>query len=174
MSDLPSVALVVKAKSARLLLTGANTLELRGRRTFRTGRIALAVAGASQLHGTIGLVSSELVGRRLANGELAPPPRGPFVADLVTQHCVHDLSTIPYRKIWAWKMRRPIGYRKPKTYTHPRGAVTWVRLSGKVTRRAGCKRVGKTASSSPSSPSAQSSSSSTSTSESSASESSAI
>ena len=159
------MALVVKAKWAKLLLNGTKTLELRGRRTLRTGRIA----GTSQLYGTIELVSSELVGRRLASGELARPLHGPFIADLVAQHCVHDLSTIQYREICAWKMRRPILYRKPRKYTHPRGAVTWVRLSGKVTRRA-CKRAGKmvSSSSSSSSASAQSVSSSTSTSESSA------
>ena len=167
------MALVVKAKWARLLLNGTKTLELRGRRTLRTGRVALAVAGTSQLYGTVELVSSELVGRRLANGELAPPPYGPFVVDLAAQHCVHDLSSIRYRQIWAWKVRRPILYRKPKNYTHPKGAVTWVKLSGKVARRAG-KRAGQTVSSSLSSSSSLSAQSSSSSSSASTSESSAI
>ena len=160
-SELPCVALVVKARWARLLLNGTKTIELRGRKTSRTGRVALAVAGTSQLHGTIEVVSSELVGHRLANGELAPPVCGPFVADLVAQHCVHDLSIIRYRRIWAWKMRRPILFWKPKNYRHPRGAVTWVRLNRKARKHA--------ASSSSSSSQESSSSTSTSSSESSSS-----
>ena len=124
------MALVVKANWAKLLLNGSKTLELRGRQTKRTGRIAIAVSGTGQLHGTI-----ELVGCRLLDRSC--------LRDLYEQHRVADLTVIKYSKVWGWQVKNPVVFKTPRAFAHPRGAVTWVRLAAKQTKSGSLRGAGE-------------------------------
>ena len=43
-------------------------------------------------------------------------------------HAVVSLTDVPYRRIYAWVLEQMERFKKPLAYTHPQGAVIWIRL----------------------------------------------
>ena len=115
----PHVALVLRSPWAHLVLSGLKTWELRGGKTLKRGRIGIALAGTGTLLGEVTLAGAKLL--------------VDWQQDLrqnVDKHRVIDLKTLSgYKKIWAWELANPKLYDQPVEYKHPKGAVTWVKLS---------------------------------------------
>ena len=131
---LPSHALVIKDTWCNKIFGLSKVWEIRGSQTRRRGRVCIARSGVAELIGEVTLVDCIPVGR-LENGELVPwsalevdqlnfigSPRNSL------KHCIEDLSTVKYRKVYAWVLEERTAYVKPLPYTFKRGSVVWRRI----------------------------------------------
>lgn len=111
--------LVVKEHWLNKIFSGKKTWELRGSRTKIRGRIALIMSGSGKVFGTVDLV--ECIG---------PISK----AELIRNRNKHqvDFSEASggemYRTTFAWILRNPKRFARPKAYAHPPGAIIWVNL----------------------------------------------
>ena len=116
-------ALLIRQPWIDKVLRGKKTWELRGSRTITRGQIALIQSRTGTVVGTCELVSVE----------------GPIpvtkLRRATSQHGVPAASFKngpPYKKTYAWVLRRARRLRRPVRYDHPSGAITWVVLSPRV------------------------------------------
>lgn len=110
--------LLVRRPHIDRILAGRKTWEIRGMRTEVRGPIALIQSGSGCIVGTCDICN--VVGP-LSLSELRRNARKAGVA-------LGDISKLPYRKTYAWVLRRAKRFSRPRPYTHPSGAVIWVRL----------------------------------------------
>ena len=47
---------------------------------------------------------------------------------LPSKHRIKDLARITYRRPHAWVLSKARRYKKPFVYSHPQGAIKWVKL----------------------------------------------
>ena len=128
---LPARALVVKPVWIEEILAGRKTWELRGQNSHVRGIVALAAGG--ELLGEVTFENAFQVGERDAGGTLLAP-RGrerDFLAlpENVARHRVEAFAALPYTRVWAWVMSRPVRYPSPVPYCHPIGAVRFVEFT---------------------------------------------
>jgi hypothetical protein len=112
--------LLVRDPYASQLLDGVKVWEIRGRSTHIRGPILIIKSGTGQVFGAADLV------RVLGPLELD---------DLVTaaelpceEREEFRRSGLPYPKTYAYVLSNPRRFERPIPYSHPSGAVTWVRL----------------------------------------------
>lgn len=117
----PDRALVVKENWARHILSGEKTWEIRGSATSIRGRIAIAVSGTGEIWGEVDLVDC-----------VALPEKEQWFYQERHRHRVLYSSDICYERPHAWILKNAAIYVHPKNYSHPSGAVIWVRLSRKL------------------------------------------
>ncbi len=98
-----------------LILSGEKTWEIRGTRTRRRGTIHLARARTNLLVGRVRIVDCMCLSR----AELALN---------IERHRVRETARVRYPRIFAWVLADAAWYTEPRTYTHPAGAIIWVRL----------------------------------------------
>ena len=114
----PSIAdaLIVRPEWGDLILDGVKTWEIRGGDTKKRGTFFLAYSETSQIFGQFDLIDSI----PLTLDELKKNENKHRIgnSDMILQ--VYDT---PY----AWVIANARRYAKPFPYTHPRGAVIWVR-----------------------------------------------
>lgn len=116
---LPLKGLLVREPWITLLVEGRKTWELRGSRTTHRGRTGLIAAGAGVVVGEARLI--DVVG-----------PLGP--EELEAAESFHRVGKsmyadrLPYAQTFAWVFEDAFRYKEPFSYTHPQGAVIWVRL----------------------------------------------
>ena len=110
------VALVVKKQWLDKILSGEKDWEIRSSNTSRRGWIHFAESRAGgKLLGRAQLVDSfELT-------------KTEFTAQKI-HHCVHHLSEVPYKRMFAWVLENAERFDKPFEYVHTPGAVIWVRV----------------------------------------------
>ncbi len=101
-----------------LLVSGAKTWELRGSATHIRGRVALAAAGTGTVVGGATLVACH---GPLSAAQLAASEH---------KHCVppHAEAGRRYKAVYAWEFSEAAPLPAPVRYTHPPGAVIWVKL----------------------------------------------
>src|ERR1700687_4548450 len=104
------------------ILAGTKTWEIRGKATARRGPIALIESKSGRVVGTCEVV--DVVGP-LTLAELRRNAKRTGFRP----------SQLPYPMTYAWVVRDARRLRKPVPYRHPPGAVIWVRLEPRVTRR---------------------------------------
>ena len=108
-------ALIIKREPLDLILTGLKTWELRSSRTHVRGPIGLIASGSGMIIGTAVLVDciGPLDEATYENERSKHQSRKPFEEQ--------------YEKLYAWVLEdaRRI---EPVAYTHPRGAIIWVRI----------------------------------------------
>jgi hypothetical protein len=103
------------------ILSGRKSWELRGSSTSIRGRIALIRSGSGQVVGFCDLVG--VVG----------PLTLQDLRGWIQKHRVPNSllkGRPPYKKTFAWVLENARRLRLPVPYTHPSGAVIWVRLLG--------------------------------------------
>lgn len=108
-------ALIVKPPYAQMIVDGRKTLEMRSRKTNIRGRIGIIEQGTGTIIGEVDLVESYD----------SWDQQSLFLAkDL---HRVEDLTLL---KKWCfpWVLSNPEKYKEPKPYTHPKGAMSWIKL----------------------------------------------
>lgn len=112
--------LIVRDPYASQLLNGQKIWEIRGRPTQVRGPVVIVKAGTGRAFGTANLV------RVLGPLELEDLLIAPELPD----HEREDLRRygLPYPKTYAYVFTSPLRLRRPISYRHPSGAVTWVRL----------------------------------------------
>ena len=107
--------LIIKDPYADYILDGKKTWELRGSNTHIRGRVAIIKSGTKQVFGTVNLCDCLPVTLKI-------------LKNFSDRHCVKDLKGIKYKQVFAWVVKDPHRYSKPKSYIHPNGAVVWVNL----------------------------------------------
>jgi hypothetical protein len=112
-------ALVIKKQWLDLILARRKSWELRGSRTKIRGRIGLIESGSGKIMGRCEL----------------DDVRGPLsISELRRTSKKHGVrrgdfgARPPYKKTYAWVLKNPKRFRRPRPYTHPQGAVIWVNV----------------------------------------------
>lgn len=114
-------ALLVRDPWAGLIVDGLKVWELRGSRTSVRGRIAIARSGSGTLIGSATLV--DVIG---------PIPEVELPRDFARHWVKPDRAAqVGYERVFAWVMSDAVRYSEPIRYTHPPGAVIWVKLDGR-------------------------------------------
>ena len=108
--------LVVKNPWLDLILAKKKTWEIRDAQTKQRGRIHLALSGAGgRIVGQCHITDSFAVDKSV-------------LKKTYSNHRVKDLAVIRYRRPHAWVLTKARRYEKPFVYSHPRGAIKWVKL----------------------------------------------
>ena len=108
--------LIVKNPWLDLILSRDKTWEIRDTQTKQRGKIHLALSGAG----------GRIVGQCHITDSVA--------IDKITlrttfpKHRIKDLARITYRRPHAWVLSKARRYKKPFVYSHPQGAIKWVKL----------------------------------------------
>jgi len=110
-----SRALIVKKEYLDLILEHGKVWEMRTSKTKLRGRVGLIEAGSGLIVGEITIVDSldKMTWLNLALN--------------YHRHKVHT-SLLLEKWEYPWVLEDPHRYEVPKPYTHPPGAVIWVRL----------------------------------------------
>jgi hypothetical protein len=117
-------ALLVRRPWIDMILAGKKTWEMRGARTSIRGRIGLiasrsgTVIGVCDLIDCIGPLTAEQFRKNAKKAGMLPS----------------EATLGYYRQTYAWVLEKPRILKQPVPYSHPSGAVIWVRLDGKVER----------------------------------------
>ncbi|CAE7247616.1 PIF1 [Symbiodinium sp. CCMP2592] len=132
-ADLPDVALLIKEPWITRILDGGKIWEMRSSRCLRRGRIALACSGTGLLYGEVDVLDCLAVGALDAGGTLVANGRHTDFMMLPQNMAKHgltvaDIQAFNYQRWWAWVLGSPRWYEEPKPYSHPVGAVKWVKL----------------------------------------------
>jgi len=107
--------LIIKEPWIDLILKGIKAWEIRGSNTTIRGTIALIKSGTGCIFGTAELIDT----KRLMAKEFILYEK---------EHCVKNCE-LPYLKTYAWILKNPKKFDSPIPYTHPKGAVIWVKLN---------------------------------------------
>ena len=108
--------LIVKNPWLDLILSKDKTWEIRDAQTKQRGKVHLALSGAGgrivgQCHITDSVAIDKITLRTT-----------------FSKHRIKDLARITYRRPHAWVLSKARRYMKPFVYSHPQGAIKWVRL----------------------------------------------
>lgn len=112
--------LLIRDPYATQILNGEKRWEIRGRATQIRGTIVIIKSGTGRAFGTtelkrvLGPLSLEDLTRA---SELPPAEREEFARE-----------GLPYPRTYAYVLDNPKWFDAPIPYSHPSGAVTWVRL----------------------------------------------
>ena len=108
--------LVVKNPWLDLILSGAKTWEIRNAQTKQRGKIHLALSGAGcRIVGQCHITDSFAIDKST-------------LKKTFLNHRIKDLALITYRRPHAWVLSKARRYKKPFVYSHPQGAIKWVKL----------------------------------------------
>ncbi len=110
--------LIIKKKWLDLILDGKKTWEIRGSRTKARGKFALIESGSGLVVGEAQLV--DVVG---------PLTKDQLLKSISLHHVPADSikQGLRYKSPYAWVMVKAKRYRKAVPYSHPAGAVIWVK-----------------------------------------------
>jgi len=108
--------LVVKNPWLDLILAKDKTWEIRDAQTKQRGKIHLALSGAG----------GRIVGQCCITDSFAVDQS--VLKKTYSKHRIKDLAVIKYRRPHAWVLTKARRYKKPFVYSHPRGAIKWVKL----------------------------------------------
>ena len=111
--------LLIRSLWIEKILLGNKTWEIRGASTKIRGPIGLIRSGSAQVVGTCELT------------DVLGPLTLSDMRRNINKHCIpiQDLKCLPYKKTYAWIISNARSLKKPIPYTHPLGAVIWVKLS---------------------------------------------
>ncbi len=112
-----SHGLIIRPPWVARILDGHKTWEIRGTNTQIRGPIALIPSGSGCIVGVVQLVDV----RRLSLDEFRTGALHHAIQDA-------DQRPLPYPACYAWVLQNPVRLPQPTAYTHPRGAVRWVRF----------------------------------------------
>jgi hypothetical protein len=118
-------ALLIRHPHIDKILAGRKKWEIRGSRTTVRETIALVASGSGTVIGVCNLVDC----------------RGPLTAVEYRKNARKagnrpgEVTKRPYKRTYAWVVDTPKTLNKPVPYTHPSGAIIWVKLDTKVERQ---------------------------------------
>lgn len=108
-------ALIVKKPWIDYILNGCKIWEIRGSKTNIRGQIELIQSGSGLVVGSCEIVDcKELTIKDYKNN--------------IHKHNIQAVTTLPYKKTYAWIISNAKRYAEPKKYKHPQGAIIWVNL----------------------------------------------
>ncbi len=109
--------LIIRQPWLDRILEGQKTWEIRGTNTQIRGPIALIQSGLGRIVGLVHLVDVQRLSAEAFHAGVA-------------HHTITDWAqhSLPYPTCYAWVLAHPIRLPQSIAYTHPRGAVRWVRF----------------------------------------------
>ena len=107
---------IVKNPWLDLIFSRDKTWEIRDAQTKQRGKVHLALSGAG----------GRIVGQCHINDSVAIDKI--MLRTTVSKHRIKDLARITYRRPHAWVLSKARRYKKPFVYSHPQGAIKWVKL----------------------------------------------
>lgn len=114
-----SRGLLIRSPHIERILGGRKTWEIRSSATQMRERIALIRSGSGQIVGTCNVVG--VVGPLSLADLKANARKAGFRAE--------DITSLPYgRRTFAWVLKDAVPLKHARHYTHPSGAVIWVKL----------------------------------------------
>jgi hypothetical protein len=110
--------LVVKNPWLDLILARKKIWEIRDAHTKQRGKIHIALSGAGgRIVGQCHINDSFPIETCLLKKQFAKE-----------KHRIEDLAMISYRRPHVWVLSKARRYKKPFVYSHPQGAIKWVKL----------------------------------------------
>jgi len=108
--------LLIKNPWLQLILRKRKTWEIRGSSTHKRGLIHLGLSGSGgEIHGR-----ARVTGCRLLTREELRKHKD--------KHCIEDIDSVRYAKIYAWVFSDVFRYKKPLQHSHKQGAIIWCKL----------------------------------------------
>ena len=108
--------LLIKNPWLQLILRKRKTWEIRGSSTRKRGLIHLGLSGSGgEIHGRARVTDCRLLTRE----ELRKHK---------DKHCIEDIDSVRYAKIYAWVFSDVFRYKKPLQHSHKQGAIIWCKL----------------------------------------------
>ena len=108
--------LLIKNPWLQLILRKRETWEIRGSSTHKRGLIHLGLSGSGgAIHGR-----ARVTGCRLLTRE--------ELRENKDKHCIEDIDSVRYAKIYAWVFSDVFRYNKPLQHSHKQGAIIWCKL----------------------------------------------
>ena len=117
--------LVIKREFLDLIFAGRKAWEIRGSRTKARGPIALIESGSSTV---VGICTLEEVIGPLTLNELSGNARNIGLK-------ASDIKSKPYGSTYAWVLGNVKQLSRSVPYSHPHGAVVWVKLAPAIARK---------------------------------------
>lgn len=106
--------LIIKKPWIDLILNYQKIWEIRGQNTKIRGKIKLIESGTGCVVGECELVNCIALNEKT-------------FFENESKHLIKN-KTLPYKKNYAWEIKNPKRYLKKEPYSHPRGAIIWVKL----------------------------------------------
>jgi len=110
--------LIIKKEWLNLILDGVKRWEIRSTGTKKRGRIALIESGSGLVKGDAYLSDSVII--KTTSDGYSPSP-------FIKMFEFHRVKNPIYKINYAWTLVSCFRYPKPIPYTHPQGAVIWVK-----------------------------------------------
>jgi hypothetical protein len=108
--------LLIKDLWLQLILRKRKTWEIRGSSTHKRGLIHLGLSGSGgEIHGRAKIIDSRLLTREELHNHK-------------DKHCIEDIDSVRYAKIYAWVLSEVFRYKKPLQHSHKQGAIIWCKL----------------------------------------------
>ncbi len=129
----PVRALVVHREYLEKILNGTKSIEVRGTSTTKRGVIALACN--KELYGEVEIVDCKKLAIRASRRDYLQPwgEEEDFILGLRcsmrTGLGFEEVISMKYLKFYGWCLANPTQYEVPKSYYHPRGAMSWIDLT---------------------------------------------
>lgn len=111
-------ALIIKKPWIDYILEGKKVWEIRGCKTNKRGLIELIESGSGFIVGCCNINDCIQLDIDKFNNN-AP------------KHCINT-KKLPYNKTFAWVLSNAQRYNNPKKYSHPRGAIIWVKCKNEA------------------------------------------
>ena len=108
-------ALIIKKPWIDYILDGEKIWEIRGCATKKRGKIELIQSKSGLVVGCCDLIDC----LKLSLEDYKKS---------IDKHCIKNVDKLPYKSTFAWVVSNPLRYEAPRKYTHPNGAVIWVKL----------------------------------------------
>ena len=136
-------ALLIKPEWCRQIFEKGKIWEIRGEACHKLGcRFAIAATTTGMLVGEATLINCLKVGRLSKKTQQLKRWSKEHKSDFIgrkenfRKHRIADLSDVRYPKVYAWVLDDVVRYKQPVPYTHPQGAIKWVKLDGVSTTEA--------------------------------------
>ena len=108
-------ALIIKKPWIDYILEGKKTWEIRGSKTNIRGKIELIQSGSGLVVGSCNIVDcKEITLEEYSNNK--------------DKHKITNITTLPYKRTYAWVIADAKRYETLRKYKHPQGAIIWVNL----------------------------------------------
>ena len=108
-------ALIIKQPWIDYILNGKKTWEIRGSKTNIRGVIELIQSGSGLVVGKCKIIDCKEL-------KLQEYKRSTIY------HNINNTDKLPYKKTYAWIISNAERYNNPRPYSHPKGAIIWVKL----------------------------------------------
>ena len=129
-------ALLIRPEWCQQIFEKGKIWEIRSSACRKLGcRFAIAESQSGTLVGEATVINCLKVGRLSKTQQLkrwSKEHKSDFIGrkENFHKHRIANLSIVKYPEVYAWVLDDVVRYKQPVPYTHPQGAIKWVKLDG--------------------------------------------